>query len=116
MARQILHHLAKFKKFADARVRWIESRVMKLPLERIVGVLVFPRANQTSQAVERLRIERKRLPDFARRRASAIGDDVRSHRRSQSSVPLVNILNRALPLVSTWQIEIDIRPLAALFR
>src|SRR5579862_3539922 len=101
MARQILHHLAKFKKFADARVRWIESRVMKLPLERIVGVLVFPRANQTSQAVERLRIERKRLPDFARR---------------QASVPLVNILNRALPLVSTWQIEIDIRPLAALFR
>src|ERR1700733_12550157 len=115
MTRQILHHLAKFKKFADALVRRIETGVMKLPLERIVCVLVFPRAHQTSQAVEGLWIERKRLADFARCRASAISDDVRRHRRAQFSVPLVNILNRALPLVSTWQIEIDIRPLAALF-
>ena len=92
----------------------IEPRIAKLPLERVVRVLVFPRAHQARQAVERFRIERKRLANFARRRTPAIGDDVRRHRRAQFSVALVHILNRALALISTWQIEIDVRPLAAL--
>ena len=116
MARQILHHARTSSK--NLRIRGccrIEPRIAKLPLQRVVRVLVFPRAHQARQAVERFRIERQRLADFARRRAPAIGDDVRRHRRAQLPVALVHILNRALALIAAGQIEIDVRPFAALF-
>ena len=84
-------------------------------VERVVGIAVFPRAHEAGEAIERFRIERERLADFARGRASAIGDDVRGHGRAQFSVALVDVLNGALALVAAGQIEIDVRPFAALF-
>ena len=46
----------------------------------------------------------------------AIRDHVGRHRRAQLAVALVDILNGALALIAAGQIQIDIRPLAALFR
>ena len=59
--------------------------------------------------------EAQRLADFARGRAAAIGDDVGGHGRAQLAVALVDVLDGALALIAAGQVEIDIRPLAALF-
>ena len=85
-----------------------------MAFQRVVRIFVFPRAHQAGQAVQRFRVERQRLADFARRRTPAIGDDVGGHGRAQFSVALVNILNGALALIAAGQIEIDVRPFAAL--
>ncbi len=115
MARQILHRLAKLEKFPDAPVLKIEARVAELALERIRWAFVFPRSDQARQMAQRFRIERQSLADFARRRAASIGDHIRRHRRAQFPIALVNILNRAFPLVAAGEIEIDVGPFAALF-
>ena len=54
------------------------------------------------------------LPDLACGAAAAVGDDIRGHRRAALAVPLVNVLDDALAPVAARQIEIDVRPLAAL--
>ena len=77
--------------------------------------LVFPGADEAGEAIQGFRIERQSLADFARGRAAAIGDDVGGHGRAQFSVAFVDILNGALALVAAGQIEIDVRPFAALF-
>ncbi len=71
--------------------------------------------HQSGQTAKRVVIKAERFANFARRRAAAISDDVCRHRRAKFSVALVNILNRALALVAARQIEIDVRPFAALF-
>ena len=42
MAWQILHGGAKFEIFAQARVIQIQAGVMEAPIERVVGILIFP--------------------------------------------------------------------------
>ena len=115
MARQILHGLAQLEKLANPRMPKVEARVAELALERVAGIPVFPRSHEGGQAIERFRIKRQRLADFACRRAPAIGDDVGGHGRAQFSVAFVDILNGALALVAAGEIEVDVRPLAALF-
>ena len=61
-------------------------------------------------------IEPERLAHLARGAAAAIGDDVGGHRRAVRAVVLVDVLNHALAPIAARQIEIDVRPLAALFR
>ena len=60
------------------------------------------------------------LPDFARGAAAAIGDDVRRHPMAlggaELPVLLVDVLDDALAAIAARQIEIDVRPLAALLR
>ena len=53
--------------------------------------------------------------DVAHRRAAAISDDVGGHGGAQLAVALVDVLDGALALIAAGQIEIDVRPLAALF-
>ena len=61
-------------------------------------------------------VEIERLADFARRALAAIGDHVGGHRRAVLAVFLVDVLNHALAAIAARQIEIDVGPLAALFR
>jgi hypothetical protein len=68
------------------------------------------------EAVDLVLVERQRLPNLARRAAAAISDDVGGHRRAQTAVLLVNVLDHPLAAVAARQIEIDVGPLAALFR
>ena len=58
----------------------------------------------------------ERLPHLARRAAAAIGDHVGRHRRAQLAVALVDVLDHLLAPVAARQVEIDVGPLAALFR
>ena len=115
MARQILHSFAKLEKFPNAPMLEVETRVAELAGQRVAGVSVFPRSHEGGQAIERFRIERQGLADFACGRAAAIADDVRGHGRTQFSIAFVDILNGALPLVAAREVEVNVRPLAALF-
>ena len=94
----------------------IKSGVAKLSRESVVRTFVFPGAYQAGQTVQCFGIKRQRLAYLPRSGAATIGDDVGGHRRAQFSVAFVHILNRLLTLISTRKIEIDVRPLSALFR
>ena len=63
----------------------------------------------------RCRIEAQNFAGFARRRPSAIGDDVCRHRGAARSISLVDILNGAFALIAARKIQIDIGPFAAFF-
>src|SRR5208283_5028088 len=116
MARQVLHGHAKLKELAHARMPQIEAGVAKLPLQRVARISVLPRAHQPSQAVEGFAVEAERLANFARRRASAISDDVGRHGRPQLAVALIDVLDDTLALTAAGEIEINIGPLTALLR
>src|ERR1039458_272523 len=73
----------------------------------------LPLAHQPRQPAQRFRIEAQRLAYLARRGLAAIADDVRCHRGAQLAVPLVDILDGLLALLFRSQIEIDVRPFAA---
>ncbi len=68
------------------------------------------------EAIDLPFVEIERLADFARRALAAIGDHVGGHRRAVLAVFLVDVLNHALAAIAARQIEIDVGPLAALFR
>src|SRR5580704_4463717 len=116
MPRQILKHPAEGEKLADLRVLEIEAGVAKLPFQRVAGVFVFPGSHEARQTIQGFGIKRQRLADFASRRTATIGDDVGCHGCAQFPVALVHILNGTFALVSARKVEIDIGPLAALFR
>ena len=59
-------------------------------------------------------LDRQRLPHFARRAASAIGDHVGRHRRAGRPVLRVDVLDDPLAPIAARQVEIDVGPLAAL--
>ena len=42
MSWQVLHRYAKLEEFANARMLQIKSRIAKLPLQGVAGVLVLP--------------------------------------------------------------------------
>ncbi len=115
MARQILHRQAELEEFAQARMREVEPGIAELALQRLVRIVVLPRAHQLREPVEHLGIEAQHLADLARRRAPAIGDDVGGHGRAALAVALVDVLDGALALLARRQVEIDVRPLAAFF-
>ncbi len=58
----------------------------------------------------------KTFADVAHGGASAIGDDIGGHGGAELSVALVDVLYGALALIAAGEIEIDVRPFAALFR
>ena len=75
--------------------------------------LPLPLDDEARETSQRFRIEAQGLTNFSRRRLAAIGNDVRSHRRAEFAVALVDVLNGLLSLVFGRQIEIDVRPFAA---
>src|SRR6266571_7330163 len=115
MSRQVLNSYVQLEEFFDVRVQQIEAGVSKLALGCVLGIVPLPQVDQTRKPAEGFFIEAQHLSDFARRRTSAIGDYVRGHRRAALPVMLINVLNGALALVAARQVQIDVRPLAALF-
>ena len=113
--RQILHGLVQVQKFAYARILKVQAGIAEMPLGRVAGVLPFPRPHQTRQAIQRHNFEAQRLAHLARRRFPAIRNYVGRHGRAQLAVALVDILDGALALIAAGQVQVDIRPLAALF-
>src|SRR5437879_2289778 len=79
--RQILHFLAELKKLANAMLPEVQTCILKLPRERVLGIRVFPGAHETGQAVQSFRVEGKDFSNFASGGLAAIGDDVRGHLR-----------------------------------
>ena len=114
--RQILHGLVQLQKFAYARILQVQVGVAEMPFGRIAGVLPFPRPHQARQAIQRHHLKSQRFAHLARRRLPAIGNHIGRHGRAQLAVALVDILNGALPLLAAGQVQVDIRPLAALLR
>src|SRR5439155_2150442 len=94
----------------------IKSRVAETMIKRIVVIAVFPTGNGGRNFVERLRIEAQRFAHFAACHAAAISNHIGGHGGATLAVPFVEILNYAFAIVTAGEIEIDIGPLAALFR
>ncbi len=116
VARQVLHSQIQLEKFADARVAQIQAGIAELALGRVFRIFPFPRAHQAGELLDRCDLEPQRLAHLARRRTAAIRDDVGGHGRAQLAVAIVDVLDDALALVARRQVDIDIRPLAALLR
>ena len=94
----------------------IKARMTEMILHRVGGTLPFKGANHRGQSSQSVRIKAKSLAHLARSGASAIGDDVRRHGGAQLAIALINVLDGALAIVSARKVEVNIRPLAALFR
>src|SRR4051794_5335571 len=92
----------------------VKTSIAELASERVFGSFVFPRSDYRCETAERFIVEAHSLPDFARGKTSAIGNNVRRHGRAQFPVTLIDVLNDTLPLIATGQVEVDVRPLAAL--
>src|SRR5438093_12616365 len=76
----------------------------------------FPGIDQGGQAAQSLLLKAQCLANLARSRSPTVGNDIGSHRGSELSVALIDILNGALSLVPAWQVQVDIRPLSSLLR
>src|SRR5712692_1525740 len=115
MSWQVLNGRIKLEELFNATVVQVQARILELTLGRILRIFPLPRMDETRQTPDGFFVKPKHFANFARRRTPAISDHVRGHRRAQFPVAFVNILNRALALVAARQIEIDVRPFAALF-
>ncbi len=116
MARQVLDPLPQLREQPHARGRRIDAHRVEVRGQRLVPVLRAPLevGHHLREPVDLLRLDAERLPHFPRRAAAAIGDHVGGHRRAVLAVLLVDVLDDALAPVAARQIEIDVRPLAAL--
>ena len=76
--------------------------------------VVAPVAELAGELVHLLLGVAEDLGDLARGRAVAVGDDVRRHGRAVRAVALVDVLDDPLALVARGEVEVDVRPLAAL--
>ncbi len=115
VARQVLHGQEKVKELSYARMAELETGFAELARGGVAGVLVLPGTHQARQAVERGRVKAQRLTHLPRRRAPAVGDDVGGHGRAPLAVAPVDVLDHALARLAAGQVEVDVRPLAALF-
>ncbi len=116
MAGKVLGRNVKLEEFLDPRIRQIEPRIAELALGCVIGILPLPGSYKTRKAGNGFFVEAERLAYFASRRTPAISNHVSGHRGAARAVALVNVLNHPLTLIAARQIEIDVRPLAALFR
>ena len=84
--------------------------------ERVGRIDELEMVHRLGQAIDLRHVERQRLPHLARGAAAAVGDHVGRHRGAQLAVALIHVLDRALAAVAARQVEVDVGPLAALFR
>src|SRR5271156_2731960 len=94
----------------------IEAGCLEAVFERIAWSLPFPRAHKTGEFCRRLLIEAKSFAHLSRSRPAAEGDDVRRHGGPQLPITLIHVLNRTFAIGFARQVEVDVRPLATLFR
>src|ERR1035441_9958141 len=113
MPRQILRGQTQLEIFANSRMRKIEPGIAQTAVERIVLVLEFPGCYRRRNPLQRVGIESQRLPHLPLAPTIWIRDHIGGHGRYTLSITLIDVLDYALPLVPTGQIEIDVGPLAA---
>ena len=94
----------------------IKARMTEMILHRVCGALPFKGANHRGQSSQSIRIKAKSFAHLTCCRSPAIGDDVGRHGGAQLAIALINVLDGALAIISARKVEINIRPLAALFR
>ena len=116
MARQVLHLVPQPREQPDAIGIQIEADRGELARERIGRIGELELVHHLREPIDLRGVEAERLADFARGAAAAVGDHVGGHRRPQPAVLLVDVLDHPLAPVAARQIEIDVGPLAALFR
>src|SRR5450756_50117 len=107
---------ALLKIVSDASMLHIKTRRLEAVFERIAWSLPFPRAHEAGELRRRLLIETESFSNLPRSGPAAKGDDVRCHGSAQLAVTLVDVLNRTLAVGIAGQVEVDVRPLATLFR
>src|SRR5206468_8955657 len=107
---QILETQTELEKFADPLLAHIEAGDTELRFKSVRFILVFEMSDKPRQALQCFHIKTEHLSDFARSRAAAIGDDIRRHGSTQLAVPVIYVLNRALPLIAARKIQIDVGP------
>src|SRR5579883_1037925 len=116
IARKVLHSPAQLQILPNAGVPHIEASSLEGVLQRVAWPLPLPRAHQSREPSSRLFIETQRLARFAGGGAAAVCRHIRGHGRSQFAISLIDILNGTLTVGHTRQVEVNIRPLAALLR
>ena len=116
VARQVLNLAPQRPEEPVSRVVRIEPGLAEVASERFAGIDELELAHQPRQPIDVGFGQLQHLADLARRAAAPIRDHVGGHRRSQRAVAFVHVLNDALALVATRQIQVDVRPLAALLR
>src|SRR6266566_3555981 len=95
---------------------YIQPGIAKTMVEGVVFVTVFPGGDCGRNFVQSFGIEAQRLSHFPRSQPTAVSDHVRGHGCATLTIKFVQILDYALTLIAAGKIEIDVRPLAALFR
>ena len=115
MARQILDGCIELHEFGNTLVRRIELGVAELALDGFPLILEPPLRDDARELAEFVWREAEDLADIARGAASAIADDICSHRRAMFAVTLVDVLNDALPLIAARKVDVDVGHFAALF-
>ena len=87
-----------------------------MPRQRVGRIGELEVVHHLRQPIDLRGVEAERLAHFARGAPPAIGDDVGRHRRAEPAVFFVDVLDDPLAPIAARQIEIDVRPLAALLR
>ena len=116
VARQVLDAQPQLGERAHARHVERQPGGGEVAAERLVRVDELEVVHHLRQRVDLLLVERQRLAHLARGAAAAVGDDVGGHRRAEPPVFLVDVLDDALAAIAARQVEVDVGPLAALFR
>ena len=99
----------------------VDADLAQVALERVLRIDPLEVVHHLRQPIDLRRLERQRLAHFARGAAAAIGDHVGGHGDPRpgaavGAVLLVHVLDHPLAAIAARQIEIDVRPLAALLR
>ncbi|HTI38097.1 MAG TPA: hypothetical protein VL484_11080 [Vicinamibacterales bacterium] len=123
MTRQILNLRPQPPELLNGRMETVHARVAQVAFERFLRIDPLELIHDFRERVDLRRLEPEDLADFPRRAAAAIGDHVRGHggprtagRQPGRAVLFVDVLDHTLATVAARQIEIDVRPLASLFR
>src|SRR5262249_34661371 len=115
MARQIPNGQVEIQELRDERIFRRKAGLAELALGGFLGIGPAPGRNQRGKPAEIGFAETEHFSDVANGGAAAISDDVGGHSGAEFAVTLVNVLDHAFALIAARKIEIDVRPLAALF-
>ena len=92
----------------------IEPGARQTGLQIVVGVDPLVASHVLGEAVDLLDIHPEDLADLTRSALLPISDDVGRHRSAARTVALVDVLDGSLAAIAARQVEVDVRPLAAL--
>src|SRR5262249_25483542 len=113
MPRQILDSSPEHGEAPDARRCRIATGLGQMLRQELLGILIAPVRDELRESVAHVAREPERLPDLARRAATAIRDDVGGHSGAEPTVAAIDVLDDRFAPVAARQIEIDVWPLVA---